>query len=93
MAGKKGRSGRRPIAIEMRRRMIIDKAWGILDQGFDDPALSKKIKLDNASKLAVKDMPEKLSGQVAHIVQMPSIEKGGTKLEFNIGQVDSPEAA
>ena len=32
MAGVKGRSGRRPMSIEMKRHAVIDKAWDVNGQ-------------------------------------------------------------
>ena len=63
MSGVKGRSGRRPLSVELKRRAVIDKAWDILDHGFDDPHLDLKTKMDKASQLAVKDMPTDLGDQ------------------------------
>ena len=88
--GKKGRSGRRPLSVEMRRRAIIDKAWHVVDDGLSDPKIHPKIKLESACKLAAKDMPTEIKGGVMHVVLMPTIQKGEARLEFNIGQIADP---
>jgi len=91
MSGKKGRSGRRAMPIEMRRRAIIDKAWAVVDAGLSDPKVRATTKLDNACRLAVKDMPTEIRGGLIHAVQMPTIQKGGEKLEFGFPSADQKD--
>lgn len=81
-----------PFNIEVRRREIINRAWEVLGEGLENEDLPFKLRMENAAKLAVKDMPTEIIGDLKHIVQMPSILKGEGKLEFNIGQQGEPSA-
>lgn len=87
MAGKKGRSGRRSLAIEIQRRQIIDKAWKVVDEALDNPLLDDKVKLDTASKLVTKDIPQEITGinNQQSIVIMQEIKKDNDALRYNLG--------
>ncbi len=72
MAGKKGRSGRRPLPVEMNKRHIIEKAWKITDKNLDS-VLEKngdlkkngrytQAAISTAEKMVVKDMPSNAEG-------------------------------
>ena len=87
MSGKKGRSGRRPLSIEMKRRAIIDRAWDVYEEGLNSD-LSLKVRMDNASKVVVKDMPTEITGGLNHVVVMNEIKKDDHPLRFNIGNDD-----
>ena len=92
--GKKGRSGRRPLSVGDRRRAIIDRARDIVDEGLSSN-LPLKTRMVEASKLAVKDMPTEIIGDLNHVVSMPVIQKASgeasIKLEFNIGAPHTTE--
>ena len=62
MSGVKGRSGRKSIPEEMRRHMVIDKAWRLTDERLDNPNDPKRY--DTAEALAVKSMVDKQSVQM-----------------------------
>lgn len=49
MAGVKGRSGRRPLSVEAKRLMVIDKAWAVTEHALD----SKEIQLIDRAHIAI----------------------------------------
>lgn len=59
MAGVKGRSGRRPLKIEVERRTIIDKAWKRCERAIDNP--QNKIGDSIAKDIATKTIPQNLN--------------------------------
>lgn len=99
MAGVKGRSGRKTgftMSDEALRMRVIRKSWQILEDDLNDPEVSKAVKRDIALKIAPKNIPTELTGDMtAHLVAMGTIEKNGSDLTFNIGvpanETDSPE--
>lgn len=54
--GVKGRSGRRPMSIEMKRHMIIDRAWDKCHIGMDDSEIAKNQQYQIATTLVARDM-------------------------------------
>lgn len=96
MAGVKGRSGRRPLRDEEKRLKIIDKAWEIINQHFDDPNLTNSQKLKQAIQIIVKDMPQQVEGmEVNQVVVMNDVIRKGEPKRYNIGSprlsADTPE--
>lgn len=66
MSGVKGRSGRRPMSVEMKRLAIIDKSWDRAGQALDGKKLEPQ-QFDMAKNIVIKSMPENVthSGVVA----------------------------
>ena len=64
MSGKKGRSGRRPLSVEMKRHAVIDKAWALLDDNLGNKAIDVERRMDIARSIAVKDMPSEITGDI-----------------------------
>ena len=64
-------SGRRPLSQEMKRHMVIDKAWEVTRQALDgEIALANKDKTQLAGSLAMKSMVDKQDiSMKAHISQ------------------------
>jgi len=65
------------------KELFVGSCWEYLRDNFHKFSDTNKIKI--AMELCKKDMPQEINGSLTHVVQMPSIEKGGMKLEFNIG--------
>jgi hypothetical protein len=85
MSGVKGRSGRRPLSIELKRLAIIDKAWARCEAAIDDP--NNKMGDTIAKDIATKDQTLKVDAEVkGEIIMMPVIEKNGKPLEYGIGE-------
>ncbi len=57
MSGVKGRSGRRPLSIEMKRLQTIDKAWQVTHDYLHSDATPKE-KVEQAIKIVTRDIPE-----------------------------------
>lgn len=57
MPGVKGRSGRKPLGVDVRRRKIIDKAWELLMEYFESPDVPLEKKVEHASKVCVRSIP------------------------------------
>lgn len=57
--GKKGRSGRRPMSVEMKRFAVIDKAWQVTHDYLHSPA-SLSDKVEQAIKIVTKDIPDQV---------------------------------
>ena len=92
MSGVKGRSGRRALTEETKRHRILDKAWDIVEQQLDNPNLDNKYKLDVATKLVVKDMPDVVEGMnQTQVVMMGEVKKDGVPLRFNIGNLENAD--
>lgn len=87
MAGVKGKSGRKSTTEESKRLRILNKAWDIVESQFDNPDLDIKVKLDIASKLVVKDMPQVVEGmEQSQTVVMSEIKRSdGLPLRYDIG--------
>jgi hypothetical protein len=87
MAGVKGRSGRRSLSDSQKRHRIIDKSWDLIEKNLDNPELDIKIKLEIASKLVVKDIPNVVEGmETNQTVIMGNITRtDGTPLRYNLG--------
>jgi len=64
-------SGRRPLSQEMKRHMVIDKAWEVTRQALDgEIALANKDRVATGLSVAVKSMVDKQSVDMqAHITQ------------------------
>ena len=76
MAGKKGRSGRRPMSEECLRLRVLQKGWELADEDLNNPSLDMEIKRDIYLRLISKDIPTEFSGNVtAQVTQMPAIQK------------------
>jgi len=69
MAGNKN-SGRRTLSEEIRRREILRKSWEVVGEFLEDKSIPNKDKVEQAIKLAQKDMPEKLehSGDLSQTI-------------------------
>ena len=92
MAGVKGRSGRRPLRDEEKRLKIIDKAWDIIKDHFDDPNLSTGQKLKQAIQIIVKDMPQQVEGmEMNNVVIMSEIKKAQDTVRYDIGNANASE--
>jgi len=85
MAGKKGRSGRRPLRDEERRLKIIDKAWQIFLEYITNPENDLKARAELCSKVVAKDMPTRIEGKLAHVVKMGEITVDDTPVTYAIG--------
>lgn len=57
MSGIKGRSGRRKIKDEEKRRLIIDKAYDVVFSHLVDPLVPSHEKVEIATRIVVKDIP------------------------------------
>ena len=57
MAGKKGRSGRRPRSLEQKRLDDIDKCWDVMMEFVNSDAPLKE-RAELASKVVVRAIPE-----------------------------------
>ena len=79
MAGVKGRSGRRPKSVEDKRLEVIDMCWEVIHQAIQDDSLSLKEKAEIAIKVAVKNIPQQIEGEVK-VTQMPTIKTGDSRL-------------
>lgn len=94
MAGVKGRSGRKPPAVDCDLRLrVIQRSWQILEETLNDVNVKSDVKIEIALKIAPKNIPTELAGGfTANVVMMGTVTKNGDKLEFNIGgQVDPAE--
>jgi len=97
MAGVKGRSGRRSVPDEQKRREALQESWDIILRDLRDPDVSREAKRDMALKLVIKSMPTELAGTIAHeVIAMGTITKEikgvQNELEFNIGgEIEPPE--
>jgi hypothetical protein len=60
MAGKKGRSGRRPLSVEQKHLAIIDKAWEVVGIALNDPDLTIMDKVMIAEKVVSRDIARKV---------------------------------
>jgi hypothetical protein len=60
MSGVKGRSGRRPLSIEMKRLAVIQKSWDVADEFLNSPKTELKDKMEHAIKVVVRDIPEQV---------------------------------
>lgn len=58
MAGKKGRSGRRPLSVEMKRLAVIQKSWDVADEFLNSKNITVEDKMEQAVKIVTKDIPE-----------------------------------
>jgi len=87
MAGVKGRSGRKPDDVAAKRLETIEKAWDTVHEFLNDLEQPLKARAEMAAKLAVKNMPQEIKGDVGlNVTMMPTISKDGKTLEFNIGE-------
>ena len=61
MAGVKGRSGRKPLCVEMVKFRAVNKAWELIQKKLDsdDPD-----RFDKARDIIIKDMASKLEARV-----------------------------
>lgn len=92
MSGVKGRSGRKSTTEEQKRLRILNKAWDIIENCFDDLNLPIRDKIDVASKLVVKDLPQEVNGLSQQIVVMNEIKRDDEPLRYNIGKPDTAQA-
>lgn len=60
MAGVKGRSGRQKAPFQVQRQKVIDRAWQIAEETFNDPNIAKSIKIDLAKSIIVKSIPQEM---------------------------------
>lgn len=58
--GKKGRSGRRPLSIEMKRLAVIQKSWDVADEFLNSKETTLKDKMEHAIKVVTKDIPDQV---------------------------------
>ena len=79
MAGVKGRSGRRAKSVEDKRLDVIDKCWEVIYEAMYSDILSLKEKSELAIKVAVKNIPQQIEGEVK-VTQMPTIKAGDSRL-------------
>lgn len=94
MAGKKGRSGRRPMRDEEKRLKIIDKAWDIFYEYITSDDKDLKSKAEMASKVVTKDMPTQLEGNIRASVKMGDITVDDDPLQYDIGvAIDEDESS
>lgn len=98
MAGVKGRSGRPSNANEKLRLGVIDQAWLVLKEAFEDPNLDPREKRELAAKIAVKSIPTELSGDIGvGVTAMGTITRStasglSESMEFKIGgKLNSPK--
>ena len=74
-------------AISNRERLlkdkVIDKCWAYLNANFDNFSDNNKLKILIA--LCTKSIPQEVTGEVNHTVEMPVIKLGSRPLEFHIG--------
>lgn len=56
MAGVKGRSGRRPLSVEAKRLMVIDKAWAVTNEALDSKDIELKDRAHIAGPVVKSDM-------------------------------------
>ena len=96
MAGNSN-SGRRPLSEEARRIRVIEKAWDIYEKYLDDPDISLREKGEFASKIVVRNIPQKVEGDIK-VTEMPAIQKLSGEAnqenriaEFLIGSSNPPE--
>jgi hypothetical protein len=90
MAGVKGRSGRKSTSKEQKRLAVLDQAWEIIANQFNDPNVPMILKLEIAVKLAVKTIPQQVDGiDMRQVVIMGEIKRGGEPLRYNIGSPDA----
>jgi hypothetical protein len=61
MSGVKGRSGRRSKSEEERRRDILQRAWDLTKDYFDNPEIHLIEKQKVATQLVIKDITQKQS--------------------------------
>ena len=64
--GKKGRSGRPPGSTNYRKALkekVIQNAWDVLEEFFNDPKIKKEKKAEIASRIATRDMQAPLIDQ------------------------------
>lgn len=62
--GKKGRSGRKSLTNEQRKSRVIDKAWKLVEDIFDNPKLSVILKAELAKSIVTKNIPQQLEGKI-----------------------------
>ena len=75
-----GMPGRKSAIDEAIRDRVIGKAWGIIDEFFDDPKADKKEKREIATKLATKNIPQDLTtGGKALNIQFDGVFKATHK--------------
>jgi len=76
MAGVAGKSGRKSNVEEEFRFKTVSKAWKLIDQHLENPALDLKFRLELAAKLCVKSIPQEINGDLRHqVTEMPAIQK------------------
>ena len=84
MSGVKGRSGRKSNSDEEKRLRIIEKAWDRCEQLIDDK--TNKAGDEIAKSIVGKDQTIKIDADVStEVTMMPTIEKDGKPLEYNVG--------
>ena len=82
MAGKKGRSGRRPLSVEVNRLRIIDKAWELVGEALNSPTWSLRSKVALAEKLVAREISKSTGDQIVQILVSPEgVEAKRAKIE------------
>lgn len=88
MAGN-ARSGRKNFEHEKIARRVLASADRIIDEALRGVGRWKDIPdeviLEIATRIFVKKMPQKLEGEVSHIVTMERVKVNGAPLEIEIG--------
>ena len=80
MPGVKGRSGRKSIAEEQKRRDIINLAWQITEDYLKDQTIERKEKIELVCRIITKDMPEKLTDGDGNSLPRPIINIFGSRI-------------
>ena len=79
MSGVKGRSGRRPLAVEAKRLLVIDKAWKVTEEALGSGAIELKDRAYIAGPIVRSDMAKPVvidQSQHTHItsIQVDSMQ-------------------
>lgn len=62
--GKRPNSGRKPAYIENIRTAVINKSWSILKSFLEDPKADKKYKIQIATEVVKKTIPQEVKGDL-----------------------------
>lgn len=85
--GKKGRSGRRPLSIEAKRLMVIDKAWAVTEEALNSKSIELKDRAHIASPVVKSDMAKPI------IIDQSTHEHHTLKIDLNTAEQSELVAA
>lgn len=84
MSGVKGRSGRRPRGIELRRLDTIQRAWDLTHEFFLNPDIALIDKQKVATQLVVKDitLKQEVSGDALNKIIIAYAKPDSGRLDY-----------